>query len=767
LRRWVELPAAARGQEHFLVLGDTRSSFVQAWVNGHFVGLDGEVRRLLKNETTTLQGYAIPAQYMTGERALVALKVSTPPNPGWEGIYDHRFLLGTAEPVHAWFLRAAMLDNLLITSPILLSVFLMLLLGVLFVIEGKRADQHRYLLVIAFIGACVLWQTTRNGVFPLDVIMRRHVHFYATLGMVLAGMEQVEYLFMGRIGRWIVINRVMMACCAILPLLSNSPLVAVGIMAYLCVPLTRTLFLAGRSLLRGPKGLNGLVDVGVLLLAVTGVNDLLSFLSVITTPMLFGLGLNYLALISATVVIGDFVSISQTNQLLSISLQKSNVQLEHTNLEVEKKNVDLAKALELSQIAVRVKSEFLAKVSHELRTPLNAIINIPEGLLEDFPERQRAVCAACGFSFEFDGDAAYQDLQACQQCQSPKPGVELLSVQYSGEPSHTRSYLDTVRRSGKHLLSVVDDVLDFSKLEAGKLKLQLESVQLQTIISDLGRTLAPVASGQRIQLVFPEVGQAQLTADPVKLMQIFINLIGNAIKFSPQGGTVEMTHACEGDEHVFTVRDHGIGIAPEHQQFIFEGFRQVEGASTRRYGGTGLGLAITRELVTLHGGALSLVSQVGEGTTFTVRLPQDAKLAPQKALVVAEPVATRKRVLVVDDEVIIVETLRLAIDESRIELIGISDPREALGAIRKHQPDLVILDVMMPRVSGLSILGELRADPALKALPVLVLSAYSSNREVALSLGARWLRKPWQREELDAVIQEVLAEPKASLAKVG
>jgi hypothetical protein len=309
LRRWVELPVAVRGQEHFVVLGDTRSSFVEVWVNGHFVGLDGEVRRRLKTETTTLQGYVLPAALMTGERVLIALKVTTAPNPGWEGINDRRFLVGPSEPVHAWFLRAVMLDNLLNTSPILLSMFLMVLLGVLLVLEGKRGDQRRYLAVIAFIGACVLWQITRNGMLLLDVVPRRTFHYYATLALVLTGVEQAEYSFTGRLGRWIVATRMLVACCAGLPFFPYSRVTG-AIMLGLCVPVSRTLFLAGRSLLRGPKGLNGLMDVGVLLLAVSGVNDLLSYLNVITTPHVFGLGVNYLALISATVVIGDFISIS-------------------------------------------------------------------------------------------------------------------------------------------------------------------------------------------------------------------------------------------------------------------------------------------------------------------------------------------------------------------------------------------------------------------------------------------------------------------------
>ena len=200
------------------------------------------------------------------------------------------------------------------------------------------------------------------------------------------------------------------------------------------------------------------------------------------------------------------------------------------------------------------------------------------------------------------------------------------------------------------------------------------------------------------------------------------------------------------------MRDEGIGIAPENQALIFEGFRQVEGSNTRRFGGSGLGLAISRRLVAIHGGTLTVQSTPGEGSTFTIELP----------LVAAEPemapeLSDAQVVIVVDDEASAVDTTTVALRPLGCRVVAVSDPREAMAKLRAAPPALVILDVMMPRISGLELLRELRADPVLGSLPVLVSSAYPDNQRAAEELGATFIAKPWPAGELLRVASGLLA----------
>lgn len=758
LRRWFELPTSERGQEHFVMFGDTRGSFCRLYVNGQFLGEDGVRSQRLKDESTVLTGFDVPGQLLQGERVLLAFQVENTLN-GWEGLHDSRFVFGPTDVVKPYFVRTTVLDTLLRTSPVLLAVVFLALLVALLLLEGKNGDQRRYFNVMGVIVACLLWQLSRTGlVLTVDVVTRRVLNFFGMLGILGAALELAEHHYLAKVTWFRRVNRyttVAMVATVLLPFWQSSKPLSIALLSYLMLPMARTLFLAVRSLARGPTGLGILLDVGVVTLTAAGGVDMLEALGLVHTPQLFPAAANYLTVMAATFVVGDFLGISRANQELSVSLQKSNLKLDQLNHSLEKNNTELAHALEQAQVAVRVKGEFLAKVSHELRTPLNAIINIPEGLIEDFPHQRTVSCHSCNGSFELDEAAVFEEGGECPSCRA-KSAAMTASTVYTGTPARTRGYLETIQRSGKHLLSVVDQVLDFSKLEAGKMVLTVEEVKLAALWSDLEQTLTPVAAQHKVRLTVPQV-EGTMHADPVKLMQVLINLVANAVKFSPEGGLVEVAYRRDETGHLFWVKDQGIGIAPEHQQLIFEGFRQVEGGNTRRYGGTGLGLAITRELVALHGGTVWLESEVGKGTTFFFRMPVEP-LAPAAEPAQPEPAPRKptKTILVVDDEPVVVETLRLVLESTEFEIEAVSDPRLALEAIRRTVPVLVILDVMMPRISGLSILRDLRGEPNLAHLPVLVLSAYHSNQEAVESLGAKWMSKPWHKEALEREVAALI-----------
>ncbi len=271
-----------------------------------------------------------------------------------------------------------------------------------------------------------------------------------------------------------------------------------------------------------------------------------------------------------------------------------------------------------AQRATRVKDEFMATMSHELRTPLNAIINVPQGLIDDFPTVRCAICSACGERFLLEQDEA---IPACEACGGVLRGGETRS--YVGDPSHTVRFLQKIERSGKHLLQMVNGVLDFSKMEAGRMELQLAELDLHALLVDAIDEMTDLAERKQLRIALevpaertPSVG------DALRLKQVMLNLLSNAIKFSESGRVITVRAAHDDDHDLVSVTDQGIGISSEDQERVFTSFEQVHKGDTRKYGGTGLGLSISRSLVRMHGGELSVKSTLGEGSTFTFSLPR-------------------------------------------------------------------------------------------------------------------------------------------------
>jgi signal transduction histidine kinase len=285
--------------------------------------------------------------------------------------------------------------------------------------------------------------------------------------------------------------------------------------------------------------------------------------------------------------------------------------------------VDLKLALAKAERATKVKDEFMATMSHELRTPLNAIINVPQGLLEDFPSERAASCSACGAEFLLELDEQLEAATACGKCQQVGTLHATQAVVYVGAPAHTAHFLHKIERSGHHLLQMVNGVLDFSKMEAGRLELAREPLDLRALLEEVGDQMSDLAAsrGLRLELRLGESAEPGL-ADPVRVRQVLLNLLTNAIKFSESGSTIWVEWQRTGEADTVSVRDQGIGIAPENHERVFASFEQVHKGDTRKYGGTGLGLSISRSLVRMHGGELWVESQLGQGATFHFTLPR-------------------------------------------------------------------------------------------------------------------------------------------------
>ena len=285
----------------------------------------------------------------------------------------------------------------------------------------------------------------------------------------------------------------------------------------------------------------------------------------------------------------------------------------------------LQHALERAEDARRAKSEFLASVSHELRTPLNTIINVPDGLRDDFHALPAVSCQRCETVFELE-PGEQPDLKVpCPEC-SAADSLHLTQHHvYGGSPQRTLRYLDQVVRSGNHLLEVVNDILDVSRLEAGQMRVHRQATDMGELFERVIAPMTALAERQGVVLrIEAPPSDCVVFGDSTKLGQIFINLVGNAIKFSDGRGTVTLSVRRERDDFVFSVCDQGIGISQQDQARIFESFVQAEGGATRRFGGSGLGLAITKKLVLLHHGEIWVESEPGRGSTFYVKLPVHA-----------------------------------------------------------------------------------------------------------------------------------------------
>jgi CheY-like chemotaxis protein/nitrogen-specific signal transduction histidine kinase len=353
-----------------------------------------------------------------------------------------------------------------------------------------------------------------------------------------------------------------------------------------------------------------------------------------------------------------------------------------------------------AEAASRTKSAFLANMSHELRTPLNAIIGYSEILVEDAADR---------------GD---------------KTSI---------------ADLEKIQGAGKHLLSLINDILDLSKIEAGRMDIYLEQVFLSMLIGEVKSIVEPMVRKNDNQLAIEcahDIGS--MRTDLVKLKQSLINLLSNAAKFTKQGKVtlrVSRERADDGQAWVkFAVSDSGIGMTDEQMGRLFQAFTQADSSTTRTYGGTGLGLTITKHFCAMLGGSIDVKSKSGQGATFTISLPdrsakQVAAEFGDRAAPSSEQVQRSISVLVVDDDPVTHDVLSATLAKEGYHVMHARDGNEAIEMMRATPPDIVTLDVMMPEIDGWSVLGIMKSDPELEHIPVIMLLrkfAPTADRSVVL-----------------------------------
>ncbi len=438
-------------------------------------------------------------------------------------------------------------------------------------------------------------------------------------------------------------------------------------------------------------------------------------------------------------LMGGDEQISAKDEISRLSIAFFNMMDRQKNLlqQLQQANIQLIESH-------RLKDSFLANMSHELRTPLNAILGMTEGLQDSV-----------------FGTVNDRQLKALQ----------------------------IVESSGNHLLELINDILDLAKIESGQIELDCAPASLPPIVQSSLEFVKPQASKKQIQIAIKLAPNLpDLLVDKRRMRQVLINLLNNAVKFTPTGGSVTLevtqlpsilnktidTADTAQDYLQIAVSDTGIGIAPENIQKLFQPFTQIDSALNRQFEGTGLGLALVKRIVELHGGSVSLSSKLGVGSCFTIMIPC-LPLSNSQTEIVTENLPVKKAelelsitdkdikqdflILIADDDDVNSKTISSYLKAKGYQILLANDGQEAIAITKAHKPDLILMDIQMPVMDGLEATRQIRLDPNLVDIPIIALTALAmtGDREKCLAAGANeYMTKPAKLKELVAAIKSCL-----------
>ena len=435
-------------------------------------------------------------------------------------------------------------------------------------------------------------------------------------------------------------------------------------------------------------------------------DEVIDYLDKIKDQLAIGIT-NSKALVQMENFVAELKKLNEEYQKQNLQIKQQNDTLIQLHNDLKEQAEELEKQKEKAEESTRIKSQFLASMSHELRTPMNSILGLTELILE-------------------------------------KANLE----------DKNRERLEVVLNSGKRLMNLINDILDLSKIEAGKMEIRYEDVILDEVIEEVSASVTPLVNKKNIgfQVVRNIDTRMLINTDRGKVTQVLINLLGNAVKFTDEG-SVMLRISTEDNLLNFEVVDTGIGISEEDKNLIFEEFRQADGSTTRKYGGTGLGLAISKKISDLLGGNISVNSRINEGSTFTFSIPLkfvDTKVPElQGKIDVRTLIKNRKNpILVIDDDEEVRYTIGQYLLSKGYEVLFAEDGDKGLQMAIENQPFAITLDVMLPGKDGWSVLKELKGDAHTKDIPVIMVSIIG-DKNIGYELGAfEYFIKPISSEKL-------------------
>jgi len=423
------------------------------------------------------------------------------------------------------------------------------------------------------------------------------------------------------------------------------------------------------------------------------------------------LGFLTVILYTAYYAMSKFIKQKEFNEKLRLNARQKD---KEARIALEEKNKDLIESQKAAEAANEAKSTFLANMSHELRTPLNAIIGYSEMLIEDAEDENE----------DFIPD------------------------------------LDKINSSGKHLLGLINDILDLSKVESGKMELYIEEFDLQKTLGEIESTIKPLVekNSNTFEFVY-DIDVKSMKADVTKVRQILLNLLSNSSKFTKDGVIkVHVKDSDKIDQGVdFIIEDTGIGMSPDQVEKVFQPFTQADEKTTRKFGGTGLGLTITKMFAEMMDGSIDVKSIEGEGTTFIVRLPLEVI---DKAAIISDESASvmdddkEYTILVIDDDDNAQDMMKRFLEKQGYNIIQAKTGEMGLKLATEHMPDLITLDVMMPEMDGWEVLTVLQSNEISKKIPVIMLTM-ANEPDIGYSLGATdYLTKPVDWNELSSILSK-------------
>jgi signal transduction histidine kinase/CheY-like chemotaxis protein len=449
------------------------------------------------------------------------------------------------------------------------------------------------------------------------------------------------------------------------------------------------------------------------------------YLSKIQEQLAIGL-MNATAFVQLENLVTELKELNDDYQKQNVQIKKQNETLVELHKELKEKAGELEIQKQKAEESTKLKSQFLASMSHELRTPMNSILGLTELILENSPQKGK-----------------------------------------------NKERLEVVLKSGKRLMNLINDILDLSKIEAGKMEIHDEDVILAELIDEVEHSISPLTYNKNIKFnIKREVNPGLIIkTDKGRVTQVLINLLGNAVKFTDKG-TVELNiNSPDSNTLRFDVKDSGIGISDDNQKIIFEEFRQIDGTTTRKYGGTGLGLTICKKIADVLNGSISVKSEIGKGSVFSFSIPlkiAEVKRKEEQPKVNVEALIKNRQhpILIIDDDSEIRYTIGQYLISRGYEVVYAENGEEGFEKAIKIQPFAITLDVMLPNKDGWNILKEFKEHPATRDIPVILISVMG-DKNLGFALGAfEYFIKPIAPDKLLSAFSKLENLAKKKIEKI-